>query len=193
VGLILVILITALAVSQVVLGGLMSSNKTWHRVFFASTGLLLLVLTIAQAVINNRDQNALQEQIQALAKATIETSQGVKELLGKPTVPHPNHTRYAQRNVRSSNANAPYELQVIIETDVPIQNAGFRIECDGPIIDGQFFVTGQPIMMNVRTTKEDKAFVFSFGYPTFTPQSPIVVTLLSKTQIKVTKIEKAQD
>lgn len=197
-GIVLIILIAIIAASQTVLGGLMSSSKTWHRVFFVSTGVLLIVLTVTQGVISNRDQNALQEQIQALAKATIETNQGVKELLGKPTVPqpntipHPSHIRVTQRNVRPSTPDAPYELQVIIETEVLMNNAGFSIECDGPIVDGRFFVTGQPVMMNVRTTKANSTFAFSFGYPPFTPQSPIVVTLVSKTQIKATKIEQTQ-
>jgi len=100
------------------------------------------------------------------------------------------HVRFAERQVSSSTDAAPYGLQVIIQTDVPIQNAAFKIHCDGIIYNGRFFVAGQGAMMNVyQKIINGTTFTFRFGFPAFTPDSPIVVTLLAKSKIRVKQIE----
>ena len=112
-----------------------------------------------------------------------------REPLGPPTV---EHVRITQRRAPSNKADAPYGLQVILQTDTTIQPAAFKIDCDGQISEGRFFVAGQAAMMSVAhgLSEDKKTFQFSFRFPPFTPESPIVVTLLSKTDIRVTKVER---
>jgi hypothetical protein len=102
------------------------------------------------------------------------------------------HIRYAVRRVASSAEAMPYALQVVIQTDSPIDSPIFKIHCDAQIQDGRFFVAGQAAMMNVRSgvVDESRAFLLGFGFPVFKPESPIVVTLLSKNDFTVTSIER---
>lgn len=99
-----------------------------------------------------------------------------------------NEIRFTERRTDSPKKEVPYALQVIIQTSVTIQPAAFRIECDGEIADGSFFVSGQPVLMNVRTTQDANTFSLSFGLPAFTPESSIVATLLSKSPIRVKRV-----
>jgi hypothetical protein len=54
-------------------------------------------------------------------------------------------------------------------------------------------MAGQAAMMGVAwgVQPDRKKFYLSVQNPPFTPQSPIVVTLLSKTAIRVIKVDKA--
>jgi hypothetical protein len=106
-----------------------------------------------------------------------------------PTV-HVAHFQLSQRRVVSSSEENPFALQVIIQTDETINNTKLAITCNNPISHGDFFVTGQGVMMNVMTglSGDKKSFEFGFSFPSFTPDSPIVVTLLSKTEINCTKL-----
>jgi hypothetical protein len=99
--------------------------------------------------------------------------------------------RFTQRRAPSNKPETPYGLQVIIQTDTASQPTGLRVECDGGISEGRFFVAGQPAMIAVgqRLSEDRKAFLLSFRYPTFAPDAPVVVTLLSKGDIHVTKVE----
>ncbi len=111
-----------------------------------------------------------------------------KPPLGPSTV---EHIRFTERRTNSTNSAAPYALQVIIQTDATIQPAGFKIECDGEISNGDFFVAGQPAMMSVASglSNNKRSFLLSFKYPPLTPESPVVVTLQSSSDIHVTKVE----
>jgi hypothetical protein len=97
---------------------------------------------------------------------------------------------FVQRDVVSTNPTEPYETQVIIQTTQTINNASFGIAANGEIDDGRFFVTGQGVMMNVGfgVTSNKRGFVFRFGYPAFSPDSPIVVTLHAKAPFRVTNV-----
>lgn len=111
----------------------------------------------------------------------------------KPQLPPPTveHIRYTESRIASSNPAAPYGLQAIIQTDTTLQPVGFKVTCDGEITNGDFFVVGQPAMMAVATafSPDKKTFLFSFKYPPVTPETPVVVKLQAKTDIRVTKIE----
>jgi hypothetical protein len=111
----------------------------------------------------------------------------------QPQLPPPvvEHIRYTESRIASSDPSAPYGLQAIIQTDTPIQPVGFKITCDGEITDGNFFVVGQSVMMGVAKgfSQDKKSFLFSFQYPPVKPETPIVVKLQSRTDIRVTKIE----
>lgn len=93
--------------------------------------------------------------------------------------------RASQKRVDSQYPEAPYGLQVIIQTNVPIQPTGLLVHCNGEIYKGQFFVAGQPVMMSVGEGWKGSDYQLQFGSPPFTPQSPVVVTLFSKSPIKV--------
>jgi hypothetical protein len=84
-------------------------------------------------------------------------------------------------------------LQVILQTDVQQQPTAFIIECDGEITAGEFFMAGQAVMMGVAygVQPDKKRFYLRVSFPPFTPQSPIVVTLLSKSAVRVTRVERA--
>lgn len=58
-----------------------------------------------------------------------------------PSPPVVEHVRFTQRRAPSNKAEAPYGLQIIIQTDTVIQPAGFRIECDGEIFDWPVFLS----------------------------------------------------
>jgi len=102
------------------------------------------------------------------------------------------HLQFAQRRVPSTKPDSPYGLQVVIQTDVPIEGAGLEIDFDGEIDENSsFFVAGVSAMMSVRSglTQDRKGFILGFGYPTWTPDHPIVVTALSKQSVQVTAIK----
>lgn len=97
---------------------------------------------------------------------------------------------FVQRDVVSTNPAEPYETQVIIQTTQTINNASFGIETDGDIDAGNFFVTGQPVMMNEEfgVIKNRRGVFLRFGYPAFSPDSPIVVTLHGKIPFHVIRV-----
>lgn len=103
------------------------------------------------------------------------------------------HVHISQRQVPSTRDDAPYGLEVTLQTDVMQQPSAFVIECDADITDGNFYVTGNMVITNERSGVLDnkKQFYFSFGTPPFTPQAPIVVTLVAKTPIKATRVMRA--
>ncbi len=104
------------------------------------------------------------------------------------------HVRIVQRRAASSDPNAKYGLQVVMQTDVTMQPVAFRIECDQEITDGKAFIVGEGAYTMYATgfSADHKAFLFSFHTPPFTPDSSLVVALQSKYDIRVTKIEKIQ-
>jgi hypothetical protein len=108
----------------------------------------------------------------------------------QPSVPVPQAIRIIQRRAASTNANAPFGLQVVMQTDVTIQPVAFRVECDGEITDASVFIVGEP-MYFVKATQisaDRKSFLFSFHSPAFTPNGSLVVSLQAKSDIRVTKV-----
>jgi hypothetical protein len=103
------------------------------------------------------------------------------------------HIRASQKRVTSSRDDAPFAIQLTLQSDVPSQPTAFMIECSGPIEEGKFFIAGQGVMMGVAygVQPDRRHFYFRFQYPPFTPESPIVVTLLSKEDIRVVSIARA--
>jgi len=105
------------------------------------------------------------------------------------------HLQISQKRTVSTDPSAPYALQVILQTSVtgPSPTA-FMLETNGDIESGGIFVSGQSVMMQVATgvQPDRRHFFFSFAFPSFTPENPIVVTLLSKTDIQVVGIANAR-
>jgi hypothetical protein len=102
-----------------------------------------------------------------------------------PPVPH---VQIVQRPTPAKSDAAPYGLQLILQPDAQMP-ASFRIECDGPIADADYYIAGQGPMMNVRTEMGGNAYVISIGFPTLGPSTPLVLNLYSKNKIQVTKVE----
>jgi len=102
------------------------------------------------------------------------------------------HLTFTQRRAPSSNPALPYGLQVIIQTNINIQPVGFAFVCTGEVGDINFFIAGQGAYMNVQTgiagEKKNIGFV-KFSFPPLTPETPMVVTLLSKGDIRVTEVQ----
>jgi hypothetical protein len=171
---------------------------------------------------SSRDQQELKDQIKQLLKPPVAASpddiKGLrsdlqesfarlekmvagksvpKQITPPPPVSVPpvvEHVRFSSRRVASTNDATPYALQVVIQTDTTMQPVSLALETDAEISEGKFFIAGQAVMMNMRQgLSEDKhVFLFSFGYPQFTPESPIVVTLFSKSDLRVTALKKWQ-
>jgi hypothetical protein len=100
------------------------------------------------------------------------------------------HIRFTQKRVPVPSGGPQFGTQVIVQTDVASQPTTIRLEANGNIEKANFFIVGQPVMMNVRTVIDHNVFTLSFGYPAFTPESPVVITLLSNSDITITKVER---
>lgn len=112
--------------------------------------------------------------------------------VAQPPVPTVENTRLVQKNTTSDRPEFPYGLQVIIQSNVVIQPVSFALECDGEIGDSSFFIAGQAVYMSVQKTIRGNVAEISFNFPSLTPESPLVVTLLSRAQIKVVKAYKTR-
>lgn len=143
----------------------------------------------------------LRQQIEALQTGLTRKPLVVQKLAPPPIRQKPepglppavvSEIRFTERRTDSPKKEFPYALQVIIQTNVAIQPAAFKIECDGELAEGSFFVAGQPALMNVRFGTSGNVFVLSFGMPAFTPESSIVATLLSKSPIRVKRVERVR-
>jgi hypothetical protein len=110
-----------------------------------------------------------------------------------PPTPTLENTRLVQRRAPSSDPQLPYGLQVIIQTNIRLEPVAFALECDGEIGKVDFFVAGQGIYMMVRkgiTGDKMNVAIVGFSLPALIPETPLVVTLLSKSQIRVVKAYK---
>jgi hypothetical protein len=102
------------------------------------------------------------------------------------------HLQIAQRRVPSTKPESPYGLQVVIQTDTTVENTGLELDFDGEIDEGDFFIAGQGAMMLVRSrlTPDRKGYIFGFEYPNWTPDHPIVATILSKQSVQTIGVRK---
>jgi hypothetical protein len=98
--------------------------------------------------------------------------------------------RFAEKRTDSPDRSSPYAIQVIIQTTTSIQPAAFRIECTETISAVQFFVAGQGVMMSKTWRTDGNVAYLSFGFPPLTPESPLVVILASKADIRVKKVDR---
>ena len=112
----------------------------------------------------------------------------------KPTpVPTVENAKLVQRTAPSDDPQLPYGLQVIIQSNVTLDPVAFALECDGEVGKVNFFIAGQGAYMNVQTGVTGPAkniALVRFSFPPLRPETPLVVTLLSKSQIRVIKAYK---
>jgi hypothetical protein len=100
------------------------------------------------------------------------------------------HILYAPKDVPAGATGPAYAKQVIVQTDQNSQPTVLQVEADKEIKSGRFFIAGQPVMMNVRTRVSGNTFTLGFGYPAFTPENPVVVTLLSDQQLEIKSVKR---
>lgn len=133
----------------------------------------------------NRVVNAITE---LSGKKPVQSTKPPKEVLPPAIVEHIVHT---ERRVASDRPDLPYALQVVLQTDQVRSNPALQIDFDGVIGDGKFFVAGQAVMMSVQfgLTQDREGFYLSFGYPTWTPESPVIVIIYSKEAVQITAIK----
>jgi hypothetical protein len=153
------------------------------------------------------DIGSLRRESQAGFDSVVEAIKGLGKIHGTvgatkkpsqelPVHPEPTvveHIQVAQIPANSAlPPNAKYGLQVTISTDVMSQPTALMVECDGDIEDGDFFVAGQLLMMGMGygVQQDKRRFALKFSFPPFTPQSPIVLTLFSKTEIRVIAVRR---
>jgi hypothetical protein len=76
----------------------------------------------------------------------------------------------------------PHATQVILETDLPVQNPEFNIGCVCEIYDARVFIAGEPTIWDLKTSLSvnRSELTVSFSSPAFSPGSPVIVTLFSK-------------
>jgi hypothetical protein len=118
---------------------------------------------------------------------------------GKATTPKPElaHVRVAsQRTIISTNPDFPYALEAVIQTDVNIDPVAFAITCDGQIgIANAGFSTGGTYFQTKsgQINNDPHMFGFEWKSPAFSPDTPIVVDILSKEYIKVVGLQQIRD
>jgi len=124
---------------------------------------------------------------------TIKTKKSVKPIYKpQPELPPPTieNLRYVQERAPSNKPEFLYGLRVIIQSTATLQTVYFEIECDGEINDVQL-PTGvyQNNYSGVSKEKNNIAIIKFTNHPV-TPAAPLVVTLLSKTDIRVKQIRR---
>ena len=105
------------------------------------------------------------------------------------------NVRIVQRRAASSDTNASFGLQVVMQTTSLIQPVGFRLDFDQEISDGaSVFIVGEGIYMMKATqiSLDRKSFSFSFHSPAFTPNSSLVVSVQSKFDVRLVKATQIQ-
>lgn len=106
------------------------------------------------------------------------------------TVPTVEHTTMVQRPTVSDDPALPYGLQVIIQSNVIIDPVALGFECDGDVGKVNAFIAGQGAYLNMQIGPADqnhKIAVVRFSFPALKPETPLVVTILSKSKIKVVR------
>ena len=94
---------------------------------------------------------------------------------------------FTQEPTNSSRPDAPYAVKVVIQTNVKIQPVLFSLRCDADIIEGKVGMIGNSVFFNSGNEYGRHIFGFHFSND-FLPETPITVTLMSASPIKVLTI-----
>ena len=92
----------------------------------------------------------------------------------------------SQKQISSTVPGLPYALEVIIQTDKMIEPVAFIVEFDGPIGNGNVFISGGGVRTEgAQGVMGEKATMYGFEWrsPPFTPDRTITVEVLSKTYV----------
>lgn len=98
--------------------------------------------------------------------------------------------RFTSRRIPSAVKDAPYGLEITIQTDISTQPSRFLLYCDGPVAQTDWFA-GMSSIAGVNTLPNDpKVVQADVTMPAIAPQNPLVVTLFSKDAVKVIGIKR---
>jgi len=110
-----------------------------------------------------------------------------------PPQPSVAHVRIAsQKTVTSTDAEFPFKLEVVLQTDSSIEPVAFGLICNGDVGKGDAGFTGGGAYMQTKSGQLDNnahMWGFEWKYPAFTAADPIVVNLYSKEHIEVTGLQ----
>jgi len=176
----------------------------------ALTGQITTLINGSQSQATSADVRSLSDGLslgfQRLENAIRGASDSIEKAAKKPVAPivqsaaaaqaasgvAPQSIRFSQKRVPSADPSSPYGLQVIVQSDVSFSPVGLRLKFTGPIGKIDFFMAGQPMMMMTQNfvTDNPSEGVVKVGYPALGPESPMVVTILSTTDVKLISIER---
>jgi hypothetical protein len=168
-----------------------NSAREDRKMFLQQTNQLL---TFAQSQATKDDLKQLGIDIlNGLSKVESAIRGKPPKAILPPALPPPTveHTRFTTRRAPSSDPAAPYGLQVIIQSDITISPVDFGIECTGEVSSVTSFLTGQGVYMSVyngAAPNNKNVAVVRFTFPPMEPSTPLVVTILSKEDIRVKQI-----
>jgi hypothetical protein len=121
------------------------------------------------------------------------TPQLLQKAEQQPPLTAPPNVRITQARAVSTNPEFKFALQVTIQSDQPIP-ASFAIECTGEVGNVNAFMVGQSAYMGIMfgVGNDPHIAIVRIQYPQLTPQSPLVVTILSKEDIRVKAVRPFQ-
>ncbi|MFI5110053.1 MAG: hypothetical protein ACHP78_14595 [Terriglobales bacterium] len=101
-------------------------------------------------------------------------------------LPVPPNTTITQTRALSTDPQFRFGLQVTIQSTQSVQ-ASFAIECTGEVGQVTAFMVGQSAYVGRRFGRGENRNVATvhFDYPPLSPQTPLVVTILSEEDIRV--------
>jgi len=172
--------------------GILNNDALRHQIALLSSSTIISATKDDVKSLTNHIDDGFNRVLNAITelcgKKPVQPTKPPKEVPPPAIVEHLAHT---ERRVASDKPDLPYALQIVLQTDQVRSNPGLEIDFDGVIGDGNFFVAGQAVMMAVQygLTQDRKGFILRFGYPSWTPESPIVVTIYSKDAVQVTAIK----
>jgi hypothetical protein len=190
-------------------------NKKWHKpliggiIVIGSVGIFLSAYeseTLRNQINTIINANKIAATVDDINKLDSHIQQGFDKVVSAikrkpisqqsqqvtPTIPIVENTRLIQKPTISDNPKFPYGLQVIIQSNVVIQPVGFGLQCDGEIGSIDFFIAGQSVYMYKWSRSKGNTLEFGFDYPQLSPENSLVVTILSKTQMKAIKLYKTR-
>jgi len=172
------------------IGGVISNQRQKTEL----TNQMTILINAAQTQVTHDDMTKLNSEMQNGFDRIIAAMKG-KPIAARPVEPPPEiptieNTRIVQRNAPSDDPQFPYGLQVIIQSNIVIQPVAIALECDGNVGKVNFFIAGQTVYMGIQTRINNNIATLRFNYPSLTPESSLVITLLSKSRIRVVKAYK---
>lgn len=113
-----------------------------------------------------------------------------------PLFPPANSTlSVSQSDKVSTRKDAPYEIEVVVQTSATFQSLKFAMQCDKPLADAQPMIGGASgtlqMMVSSGILKEHtNVFVYSYGssVPPFGPPNPLIIDVWSKEPVKCDQV-----
>jgi hypothetical protein len=217
---ILLVLTAVCSVGLTVVGGVVSSDKKWARLSFFIGGPVLVLLSIAQGWRQISAQQASDDafmaskaELQKERNRSDAKIDGLFALLKTQTKEQPSETAKDHRSAQtptqkgilpagngtlsisqtdkpSTRADAPYHIEVVIQTIENFQSLKLALECDQPIVDAGAQIGGATGSVQFMTSfgilaEHPNVYVYSYGssVPPFGPANPLIIEIWSKTRI----------